>query len=61
MLLTVGMVIVVLSKAPYKTPMTMNPFMLVMMAVITVEVSPESGEEMVMVGVVKIWISVLSK
>ena len=52
MLLTVGTVIVVLSKAPYKTPMTMNPFMLVMMAVITVEVSPERGEDMVMVGVV---------
>ena len=52
MLVVEGMVILVASNAPYIAPITMKPFILVIDAVITTEVSPESGEEMVIVGVV---------
>ena len=60
-LLTVGKVILVLSNIPSIAPIMMNPFMLVIKAVRTTEVSPDWGEEMVMIGVVYIWISVLSQ
>ena len=59
MLVVEGMVMVAASNAPSMAPITRKPFMLVMEAVITTEVSPERGEEMVMVGVVYIWMSVL--
>lgn len=52
MLLVEGIVIVEESKSPGRTPMIMNPFMLVIEAVITTEVNPEIGEDMVMIGVV---------
>lgn len=41
-----------LSKAPSITPITIKPFIFVITAVITTEVSPERGDEIVIVGVV---------
>ena len=52
MLLTVGRVILVLSNMPSIAPIMMNPFMLVIKAVRVTEVSPDWGEEMVIMGVV---------
>lgn len=39
-------------KYPFMAPMTMKPFMLVIEAVITTLVKPETGDEMDMMGVV---------
>ena len=47
-----GIVIVEALKLPAMTPMMMKPFMFVMAAVRTTEVSPERGEEMDRMGVV---------
>jgi len=51
MLFVVGRVIVLLSKVPFITPMTMKPFMLVIEAVNTTLLSPEIGDPIEIVGV----------
>lgn len=52
MLAAEGTVIVAVLKAPGITPITMNPFILVMEAVITTEVNPERGEDKLRIGTV---------
>lgn len=52
MLVTEGMVIDEALNSWFMTPITINPFILVMDADMTIEVRPETGEEMVMMGVV---------
>jgi hypothetical protein len=55
-----GIVIVDELNAPCMTPITIKPFIFVITAVTTTEVRPETGEEMLRIGVVYIWISVLN-
>jgi hypothetical protein len=52
MLVVLGIVILVVSKAPSMAAMTINPFILVILAVITTEVNPDNGAEMLIIGVV---------
>ena len=52
MLVVEGTVMVVALNAPCMTPMTINPFMLVMLALMTTEVSPDSGDDIFMTGAV---------
>ena len=49
----VGRVMVLESNVPSMQPMRMNPFMLVIEAVITTEFKPERGSEISIVGVAK--------
>jgi hypothetical protein len=44
MLFVVGSVIVALSNTPFITPTTINPFMLVIEAVMTILLSPAMGD-----------------
>lgn len=50
MLVVEGTVMVVASNAPSIAPIMMNPFMLVMLAVITTDVRPDKGEDMLITG-----------
>jgi len=52
MRLVVGRVIEVALKTPFITPKTMNPFILVMEALITTLFKPETGSDTVIVGIV---------
>jgi hypothetical protein len=53
MLFVVGSVIVALSNTPFITPTTINPFMLVIEAVMTILLSPAMGDWMARVGMEK--------
>jgi len=50
MLVVDGTVMVAASNAPSIAPIMMKPFMLVMLAVITTDVRPDKGEDMLITG-----------